>query len=329
MVFGLFSRKPQPQIPAQEVAPEIPTASGSSRTIEQLRTPSPSVDSASVGKPPYSPRTALDASPEHYAPPITPSPPPEEDLGLITDPTALHDLIRSVPHKTFQEYVLDHLKPSSHSQSSHLPCEPPSPRTLTHLTSFFSALTPPPRLHCVRCHKDYYDVENDDRSCFVPHDDDSAEVERLSVAEKRVMNADFETLYGCCGSSVAGDGDMGPPDGWCYEGKHTVRFHVYFIFGSQAQVIIADGPQTRSVPRRLDPPRRQAHLLCPSPVSRPTPIAGLRRLLGLLNNLAPPEAQAVDDESIRSVQNGRIPAAGGGGGGRRRARGRPYGRSGR
>ncbi|KIK58032.1 hypothetical protein GYMLUDRAFT_60900 [Collybiopsis luxurians FD-317 M1] len=28
-------------------------------------------------------------------------------------------------------------------------------------------------------------------------------------------------LWNRCGKSVEGDGDMGPPDGWCYEGKHN------------------------------------------------------------------------------------------------------------
>jgi len=28
-------------------------------------------------------------------------------------------------------------------------------------------------------------------------------------------------LWQCCGKTVEGDGDQGPPDGWCYEGKHT------------------------------------------------------------------------------------------------------------
>ena len=33
--------------------------------------------------------------------------------------------------------------------------------------------------------------------------------------------SDYET-YGCCGKTVEGEGDLGPPDGWCYEGMHTV-----------------------------------------------------------------------------------------------------------
>ena len=78
--------------------------------------------------------------------------------------------------------------------------------------------------HCVRCHKDFTDVENTDRSCLVPHDDESAEVERVGRSRKvgAAEGPVYETLWGCCGKTVEGDGDQGPPDGWCYEGKHTV-----------------------------------------------------------------------------------------------------------
>ncbi|KAF6746188.1 hypothetical protein DFP72DRAFT_923372 [Ephemerocybe angulata] len=51
-----------------------------------------------------------------------------------------------------------------------------TPEALTLLTDFFRTLVPPPQLHCVRCHKAYFDLENTDR----------------------------------------------PPDGWCYEGMHTI-----------------------------------------------------------------------------------------------------------
>jgi len=72
-------------------------------------------------------------------------------------------------------------------------------------------------LHCVRCHRGFFELENTDRSCTVAHDDDSAIVERVRTG----LGTEFETMWGCCGKTVEGDGDMGPPDGWCYEGKHT------------------------------------------------------------------------------------------------------------
>ncbi|KAJ7364074.1 hypothetical protein DFH08DRAFT_765710 [Mycena albidolilacea] len=155
-------------------------------TSIQLRTPSPSVIESS------SPRV------DDSCPPITPSPPPED----VTDPTALRALIQSIPPKIVHSYTLSHLSTAS-------------PQALSYLYAFFSSLEAPPTLHCVRCHKGYFDVENNDRSCLVGHDDDSAEVERVG------KGAGYETLWGCCGKTVDGDGDMGPPDGWCYEGMHT------------------------------------------------------------------------------------------------------------
>lgn len=160
-------------------------------------------------------------------PPITPSPPPQD---LITDPNPLHALIASVPAQTLHAYTLAHIIPPSQPLSPlsfphiPLPSDPPSPKALTTLTNFFANLVPPPRLHCVRCHKSYFEVENGDRSCLVPHDDESAEVERVgATGRSKGIGTEYETLWGCCGKTVEGDGDMGPPDGWCYEGKHTVR----------------------------------------------------------------------------------------------------------
>ena len=138
-------------------------------------------------------------------PPLTPSPPPP----AIPD---LHALIQSIPAQTLHAYTLAHLAPP----------HTPAPPALVHLAAFFAHLAPPPRLHCARCHKSFFDVENTDRSCLVPHDDDSAAVERVPQSRSR-EGLTYETLYACCARTVDGNGDMGPPDGWCYEGKHTVR----------------------------------------------------------------------------------------------------------
>jgi hypothetical protein len=166
-----------------------------SRKQSQLRTPSPST---------HSPIGSL--SPQPPQPPLTPSPPPPPP----SDTAPLHALILSIPPHSLHAYTLANLAPS----------HPPSPSILAALTTFFADLTPPPRLHCVRCHKHFFEVENTDRSCLVPHDDDSAEVERVGWA--RAGTAEYETLWACCGRTVEGAGDMGPPDGWCYEGRHTV-----------------------------------------------------------------------------------------------------------
>ncbi|KAH9947215.1 hypothetical protein B0H21DRAFT_856268 [Amylocystis lapponica] len=194
----------------------------------QLRTPSPSVESTSVALgPPQSPspaarlaRLSVDErarqlSPTRPGQPRSIAPDLVPDLPLPeVSADALASRIAAIPAKTVHAYVL-----------SRLPNTPP--HVLPALGTFFADLAPPPRLHCMRCHKDFVDVENDDRSCLVPHDDESAEVERvgrLANARARapgVGGATYETLWGCCGKVVEGDGDQGPPDGWCYEGKHT------------------------------------------------------------------------------------------------------------
>ncbi|KAF8204619.1 hypothetical protein BJ912DRAFT_938865, partial [Pholiota molesta] len=173
------------------------------------------------------------AKPKEISPPVsevapgpvnTPSPTPED--ALVTDPSSLHALIASVPAQTLHAYALTRLNPTSSLTypllshiASPLPAEPPNSQILTALTTFFSSLAPPPKLHCVRCHRGYFDLENNDTACRIAHDDDSAIVERVGLG--RGAGTEYETLWGCCGSTVEGDGDMGPPDGWCYEGAHT------------------------------------------------------------------------------------------------------------
>ncbi|TFK72397.1 hypothetical protein BDN72DRAFT_957397 [Pluteus cervinus] len=171
---------------------------------------------------------------------------PTDGQPLVTDPQALHTLISTIPAKILHAYTIANLNPTSS-----LPSSPPksgapvpsymnipptvqlTPMMLTCLTAFFSSVKPPPQLHCVRCHNGYYQIENTDRSCLIPHDDESAEVERVGVnprgaggtrkgRAKGGFGTEYETHWACCGQVVEGDGDMGPPDGWCYEGKHTI-----------------------------------------------------------------------------------------------------------
>lgn len=232
------------------------------------------------------PPVGLTGSPPPMPPPATPSPAPEPQ---VTDPKALHNLISSVPPQTLHEYCLGLLDPAAfdavtgranqtrkrrrksgvvtaeETAEALKPIAPPlkphpvlTPPTLDALTSFFRELVPPPQLHCVRCHKQYFELENSDYSCRVAHDDDSTIVERVGTkivdsseeeededendtkkkgkdgkrsqsprrprksAIPTVKGSIYETLWGCCGQTVEGDGDQGPPDGWCYEGRHTV-----------------------------------------------------------------------------------------------------------
>ena len=225
MVFGFFSRnstRPKPS-EANEAGPsELPTQFQFPAT-KQLHTPAPSIDSNTFfnGKRPSPSRTIDSDSQMPLGPADTPSPPPPpDDAEQVTDPTTLYNLIASAPAQTLHSYTLSHL---SSTPSSFLLFQtataPPSPQTLTILTKFFSSLTPPPRLHCVRCHRGFFELENTDRSCTVAHDDDSATVDRVRTG----LGTEYETMWGCCEKTVEGDGDMGPPDGWCYEGKHTVN----------------------------------------------------------------------------------------------------------
>lgn len=146
----------------------------------------------------------------------TPAQAPQEILQpLRPTPHSISTRIKKVPAKTLHDFALSQVATADES-------------TLKALASFFEDLKPPPRLHCVRCHKDFTEVENDARSCLVPHDDESAEVERVGRTADLWTTADtpassYQTLWGCCGKVTDGDGSHGPPDGWCYEGKHTVR----------------------------------------------------------------------------------------------------------
>ena len=188
-MFGFFSRKQQPAAKVSNVQSDDAMAVDSEP--QQLRTPSPS-------------EAAFNGLGSH--PDTTMIPPGPQKSAVPPTPEALHSLVTSVPPKTLHTYVLDNI--------------PEAPLdTLAALASFFVTLSPPPLLHCVRCHDDFTDVDNGDRSCRVPHDDDSADVEWIGRAGG---NSDYETYYGCCGKTVEGEGDLGPPDGWCYEGMHTV-----------------------------------------------------------------------------------------------------------
>ncbi|KAG1801982.1 uncharacterized protein BJ212DRAFT_1327570 [Suillus subaureus] len=76
---------------------------------------------------------------------------------------------------------------------------------LTALTNFFNELSQPLQLQYMHCHSSF-ELSNTDTSCHIPHDDESALVNR----------AVHETSWCCCGGSIEGTGDMGPPSGWCY-----------------------------------------------------------------------------------------------------------------
>ncbi|KAI0265822.1 hypothetical protein BC834DRAFT_154263 [Gloeopeniophorella convolvens] len=115
---------------------------------------------------------------------------------------AIYARVASIHPKTLHDYVL-----------AQLPTAPQDAHPA--LVAFFTALTPPPLLHCVRCHKNYTDVENTGRACYVQHDDDEPEYELAYNYRSK-----WQTRWRCCDRAVDGyDGDE--PEGGCFEGMHT------------------------------------------------------------------------------------------------------------
>lgn len=182
MVFGLFGRKAAPVTRVDDVQ-------------KQLRTPSPSESTSAVTGPPQSPELppidrprGLKRSRSH-----SPTRPTSGDIQLPpADAGELLELIQKVPAKTLHSFVVTNIPNASQQE-------------IQALIEFFATLTPPPKLHCVRCHKNYVEVENTDRSCLVPHDDESAEVEYVGNAKSKVagvVGTTYETLWGCCNKLV-------------------------------------------------------------------------------------------------------------------------------
>lgn len=251
MLFGLFSRKQgspgsfiindpkdQDQSQTQTQIDSQPETSPPSSTVTepmQLRTPSPSVDSHSNLAGPSSPGNAIRGTVYRPMSPLQNSlsrlavhSDSESQSGPEQHSQKLYRQIASVPAKTFHEYALFKLRAAANLSTSSTSEHHLSHATLATIADFFADLHPPPKLHCVRCHREYVEVENDDRSCTVAHDDESTFVERVGRVTRRGRGgeegSEYETLWQCCGKTVEGDGDQGPPDGWCYEGKHTVNY---------------------------------------------------------------------------------------------------------
>ncbi|KAF6746196.1 hypothetical protein DFP72DRAFT_923389 [Ephemerocybe angulata] len=100
-----------------------------------------------------------------------------------------------------------------------------TPEALTLLTDFFRTLVPHPQLHCVRCHKALLRPRKHRQwtpAAASRTTTTAPSSERVGVSSSSADAATYQTLWGCCGGVVEGDGDQGPPDGWCYEGMHTI-----------------------------------------------------------------------------------------------------------
>ena len=191
MVFGFFSRSKPGQAAVPKAEDLLETHSPA------LDTPSPTLSEADA--PPQSPELQpLDSenlkkrtrslSPDkihRLGHSSNESQPLVAPLSLTLSPEELLSLIKLVPPQTLYEYVLAHLPTATESEA-------------TTLATFFKQLTPPPRFHCARCHKEYTEVENTDRSCHVAHDDESAIVEHVGSTKRHT----YETLWGCCNRTV-------------------------------------------------------------------------------------------------------------------------------
>ena len=182
MVFGLFS-KPKPT----DLAAQVEKV--------QLRTPSPSASGSGGTGPPHSSEAGADGSkhglkrrrsesPSHPAVHVQ----DETTLPPPANPAELLHRIKKIPPKTLHSYVVSHLPQAT-------------PEVADILLAFFATLQPPPKLHCVRCHKEYTEVENTDRSCLIAHDDESAEVMRAGLNKSGTK---YETHYACCNKIVEG-----------------------------------------------------------------------------------------------------------------------------
>lgn len=215
MFSGLLWKKPQASPSIPQDGPSTADGASPSPIPQQLRTPSPSelaLDSTNAPATKTSPTHSL----SHEK--VSPNEPTEVNspLALInpeTDPEgavkALLELLPSIPAKTLHTYTTTHLNHISTALSNPSPSDSLVPASqvpsnqIPALLAFFATLTPPPQLHCVRCHKEYAEVENNDRSCLVAHDDESAEVERVGRSRAAgEIGTEYETIWNCCGKTV-------------------------------------------------------------------------------------------------------------------------------
>ena len=77
----------------------------------------------------------------------------------------LRSRIEKMPLKTLHDYVLANL-------------DSPSPERSESLLDVFESLKMPQKIHCARCHKDYFEDENTKFSCRMEHDDDTMDGDR-------------------------------------------------------------------------------------------------------------------------------------------------------
>ena len=84
----------------------------------------------------------------------TPKPEPVPETPEQAALSALKATVRSYPPKSFHDALLHRLDSAT-------------PEQVSVLASLLEGLTPPLQLHCARCHHDYYEEDNGDRSCIM------------------------------------------------------------------------------------------------------------------------------------------------------------------
>ena len=107
----------------------------------------------------------------------------------------LRDLVSSVPLKTLRAHTLRTI-----NQLQGSPTPDDTNEELRVLTRFFSTLTRPPTLHCVRCHDEYFAIENDRYACTMGHD-------TLCVTLRRASErgyGEYDAFWECYGRTTEG-----------------------------------------------------------------------------------------------------------------------------
>ena len=101
------------------------------------------------------------------------------DTNPAPDINDIQARLKDMPPHTLKNYVLEKLSK---------PGKEPSGDVL----DFFAAVEVPTELHCARCHQNFYEDANTDKSCEIEHDDEP----------EFSYNGDDEAVYLCCGYSV-------------------------------------------------------------------------------------------------------------------------------
>ena len=183
MVFGLFGK-----------SKEAVSASAAPDGAEEIRNPQSPESASAENAPPQTPEVISEEPPNR---PLKRSRSLSQERDATNgqegaskppaNPLELLKRIKTIPPKILRDYLV-----------TRIPGAPPN--ELDALSTFFVDLVPPPKIHCVRCHQDYVEVENSDRSCHVPHDDESAVVEHVGNIKNK--GSTYETLWGCCNRVV-------------------------------------------------------------------------------------------------------------------------------